>query len=430
MVGLPAASHLRARQRPGDHLWGCQPRAVARQSINKVLPPLVRGQASSSLSVPFPPYPWKPVQLRTHCIPDESLAHAYFQGVYVSSLSLNLEVTDGPGEPLHLACGVLSEVVSFLLGEKLVLCRGVCLLECPEGASCLRFARLPQGMRPDRDLQFAALARGMRRQGGVSWDSQLVVLVVDTEGWLTCVGLCHAQVAVDLTAVRFCMGSGLSIIDDIRLHTVDLSGRRWVCLQGTLDQRLLSAFRTKPLLHLARACRPASDTAFVVSGSRAGSFNLLRVRASPRDDDESDLVWLDAVFRKDELHCTGVFYEAAETALQHPVSIQCRTEHSEAFLKEFHMRVIRSFGSIENAWHHWFDLDGSGEINFTEFARGCKKAGYMGNPMRLWILLDDDGGGSISKEELAAGTEGLAEELAAIEAQRLQRQNTVHTAAA
>lgn len=256
-------------------------------------------------------------------------------------------------------------------------------------------------MRPRKPLQFAALSREAFDVGGhVAFTSSLVTLVVLPDGWICGVSTREIEGAVDLSAIRFCLGGGISLIDEVSLHTVDVSGSRIVCLQGMLTTRYFSVHSHKPLAILPESCRPPQELPFVVAGTRSG-FNLLMVRALRGGGVGGDIMWRDSYWNHDNISLTGLMYEV------HPEVLSISTLNStwtgeslKIFVRDFQQFLVRKFGSVEAAWATAFDLDGSGAINFTEFSLGCKAAGYVGNATRLWAALDEDHSGEISLEEL------------------------------
>jgi hypothetical protein len=113
-------------------------------------------------------------------------------------------------------------------------------------------------------------------------------------------------------------------------------------------------------------------------------------------------MWKDGVWNRDKVNLTGVMFEVAPDAVKHTVFAAGR-EGAAVLIRDFQQFLIRRFGSIDEAWREAFDLDGSGEINFTEFGLGCKAAGYVGNATRLWAVFDEDQSGEISLVELLTG---------------------------
>jgi len=267
----------------------------------------------------------------------------------------------------------------------------------------MKIARLPRDCRPRKPLQFAATSReAYAVNGHISYSSSLVTLVVTPEGDILGVGGTEPEGTIDLSAIRFCTGKGISLVDGVSLHTLDVQGTRLVTLQGQLSNRWWNRDNRHPLALLPESCRPPSNLHFIVTGTSAGGFHLLQVRPSFGFGCGGDLMWIDGVWNRDRLHLTGVFFEVAPDAVKHTVFAAGR-EGAAVLIHDFQQFLIRRFGSIELAWREAFDLDGSGEINFTEFGLGCKAAGYVGNATRLWAVFDDDQSGEISLAELLTG---------------------------
>jgi len=295
----------------------------------------------------------------------------------------------------------------YLLGGGFVICRGVVVGRCPRehdpaSGRNIRIVRLPQHMRPRRALQFAALSRQAYEVGGhLTYSSNLVTLCVTTDGWISGISPKEVEGAVDLSAVRFAIGGGICLIDQVSLHTVDVAGSRMVTLQGTLSERFFCSHSKKPLAILPESCRPPVDLPFVVTGSTPGGFHLMRSRPIYGGGVGGNLCWMDSVWDKDIIHLTGIMYEVSPDALKASTWDSSWTGESlKVFLQDFQNFLIRKFGSIEDAWHMAFDADNNGSVNFTEFSMGCKAAGYVGNATRLWAALDDDRSGELSLEEL------------------------------
>mmetsp|Transcript_89441 Transcript_89441/g.164054 ORF Transcript_89441/g.164054 Transcript_89441/m.164054 type:complete len:443 (+) Transcript_89441:132-1460(+) len=387
---------------------------------------------------PFSPYAWNPVQVRCHRDQD------YFVGTYVNSLSVDLDFADAKKLPLQLAPGISAAPGSpeppccKLIGSNLILCQGVALGRCfrepqfSESLRCrnLRLAKLPRGMRPDRSLQFAALMReasvvtSVGSPGVVTCKPHLVTLMVMPDGWILAMASHDAGLegkrplsAIDLSAVRFCIGGGLSLVDHVCLYQCEVAGTRLVVLQGMLAERRYqensALISERPLALLPESCTPPNELYFVTAGARTGGFHLLLL--SPTENYGAGcgvkISWKDAVWSRDQISLSGIIYEVAPTALEHSLFEFCWSwESSRIFIREFQGLIIRKCHSLEDAWREVFDTDGDGSINFTEFGLGCKAVGYVGNVMKLWAALDDDLSGSISLDELSqqCQVEGVA----------------------
>lgn len=371
---------------------------------------------------PFSPYAWTPVQVRTH---EKSYEDArQFIGTYIDSLSVDFTFDGAEQFPLELATGVVAPAGSpgpccSHIGENLIVCKGVVLgkasREPDDSGSCrnLRIAKLPDGLRPDSTLQFAALMREaslISNTNLVSCRAHLVTLAVTPDGWIHALsshdaGLSREQsmCAIDLSAVRFCTKGGISLVDDVRLLHCEVAGTRLVVLQGMLSLKKFNRDNKGPLALLPESCRPPHQLHFVTAGARTGGFHL--VSMNPTDaygvGCGVTLLWQDCIWSMDQLSLSGIIYEVTPEALEHSMFDFCWSwESSRIFIKEFQGLLTRRYGSIERAWHEVFDTNEDGSINFTEFGLGCKAAGYVGNVMKLWAALDDDFSGDISLDEL------------------------------
>lgn len=295
-----------------------------------------------------------------------------------------------------------------LLGGNFVICKGLVVGKCPrhhdpENGRNMKIARLPKECRPRHALQFAAVSReAYAVNGHISYSSYLVTLVVTPEGYILGIGGREPEGTIDLSSIRFSTGKGISLIDDVSLHTCDIQGSRLVTLQGRLANRWWTRDHRHPLALLPESCRLRTEQYFIVSGTSSGGFHLLHVRPSFSFGCGGDLMWKDGVWNRDKINLTGVMFEVAPDAITQPVFAAGR-EGASVLIRDFQQFLIRRFGNIEQAWEQAFDLDGSGEINFTEFGLGCKAAGYVGNATRLWAALDEDQSGEISLEELLMG---------------------------
>merc|ERR550525_1110521 len=115
--------------------------------------------------------------------------------------------------------------------------------------------------------------------------------------------------------------------------------------------------------------------AFVVAGHAPGGFNLVMVQQTQGLGVGGDIMWWDSIWNHDQIHFTGVMFEASEQAMNcSTLDTTWNAESLKIFVHDFQSFLIRKFGSIEAAWTRAFDTDGSGEINFTEFGLGCKAA--------------------------------------------------------
>jgi len=299
----------------------------------------------------------------------------------------------------------------YLVGSSFVVCRGVIVGRCPKDhdpsqGRNIRIARLPVQLRPRRPLQFAALAREPTAgHGGLTYNSHLVTIVVTPDGMISGMSVQEKEAAIDLSAIRFAIDGGISLVDQVSLHTVDVAGSRLVTLQGTLAAgSYFMTHKAKAIALLPESCRPPQDYPFVTSGSCHGGFHLLTLRPLKSNGVGGDLWWKDSVWNHDQIHLTGVMYEVAEGAMSaSTLDSNWKPESLKVFVQDFQTFLIRKFGSIDAAWDIAFDTDRSGSVNFTEFGMACKATGYVGNATRLWAAFDDDRSGEISREELKIG---------------------------
>eukprot|EP00440_Ansanella_granifera_P000251 gb/GFBE01000275.1/.p1 GENE.gb/GFBE01000275.1/~~gb/GFBE01000275.1/.p1 ORF type:complete len:488 (+),score=101.93 gb/GFBE01000275.1/:1-1464(+) len=358
-------------------------------------------------------YHWRPVQVKEH---ENSESHhdGHTLGTYINSLSYNLDVKTLEGaRPMQIRLEPKNftpqgSLWCYIVNSSLVLCRGVVTGTCPkyhdpESGRNMRIARLPVEARPRRGLQFAALSReGYDVGGHVTYTSSLVTLTVTPDGWICGHSSREMQGAIDLSAIRFCTSGGISLTDEVSIHTTDVAGSRIACLQGTLSEKFFVVDSKKPLAMLPESCRPPMEIPFITSGSGPGAFNLIIVKPLRGGGIGGDLTWKDGVWNHDGVHMSGILYEVSADAMPFSlVNASWSPEILKVFVTEFQKFLSAKFGSVEDAWEAAFDIENSGEINFTQFSMGCKKAGYVGNATRLWAALDDDQGGSISLDELA-----------------------------
>lgn len=415
--------------RPGSH--GSLRSWLEKREGHVRLPPSPRRRAASATLAsamaqgPLQPYRWLPVQTYAQLQDGEK---EYFLGTYVSTLSMSLDLgPEAVWEPLPLApdsfraAGAQPQCCKF--GGDVVFCRGQVVGCCPQEHDSSRgrkawIARLPEGMRPRMALHFAALCEespgapgSFAADGHSAYRPHLVTLTLTPDGWLRGLGVRGTEAALDLSALRFSTGRGIAIADTVRLHCCDVGGRRLVVLQGSLLERTFDDLAAcdnhdvRPLLSLPQTCRPALDQAFVVPGHRAGGFHLVRTQPSAHFGFGGGLAWCDSVWQRDSVSLSGVVFEASAEVARLPMDLQeWNPVRRHVVITDFQKLLKRKHGSIEDAWSKAFDLDGSGAIDFSEFASACKALGYVGNATRLWAMLDEDSSGEISLEELSACT--------------------------
>lgn len=432
------SNDFRVGHRPWGRVLGMLPKSVpprnaprhARSGARRWMTNAIDHHASTPLLLPSVPnpvkpnelkadsissaYQWQPIQVRHHSQNDHQ---SYFVGTYVSTLSMDVRKETFPA-PSRLIRPISENFVSqeslwcHLFGESFVLCRGVVSGTIPasdheEVDKKSLVARLPVGLRPGQPLQFAALSRKAFNVGGhVTYSSQLVTLAVFPDGWIKGLSSREVDGAIDLSAIRFCTSRGISLIDEVRLHTCEVRGTRMVCLQGDLSDRFFTTQSHKPLALLPESCRPPGNLPFIVAGMSPGCFHLVVARPSYGLGCGGDLLWRDGVWNRDKIHFTGIMYAVAEDALRYStLDAQWSEQGLQVFVKDFQKFLTRRFGSIERAWREAFDTDGNGSVNFTEFGLGCKTSGHVGNTTRLWAALDKDRSGEITMDELLWGVE-------------------------
>lgn len=356
------------------------------------------------------PYLWTPVQAKSH---QQRSELSYNVGTYVNTLSTAIHSRTLQGAPSHLMRTVpggfkaVGSLWCYMVGGNFVVCKGLVQGLCPanhdpENGRSMFIARLPAGHRPDKPLSFAALSRQAHDVGGHStYTAGLVNIVINTDGWILGSSSRNVSGTIDLSVVRFCVGKGISLIDDVSLFSCELNGTRMITLQGALGERFFATHSQKPLAILPASCRAPQEMAFVCAGNSEGGFNLVMVHPSHAFGHGGEICWRDSVWNHDRIHLTGIMFEVAADALtETTLNTKWGGESQKIFVEEFQRYLTGRFGTIEDAWYQAFDTDGSGEINFTEFGIGCKKAGFVGNATRLWAALDDDRSGSISMDEL------------------------------
>merc|ERR1712039_237964 len=122
-----------------------------------------------------------------------------------------------------------------------------------------------------------------------------------------------------------------------------------------------------------------------------------------------DITWGDSKWQGlDEVNLSGIMFQASTDSLQHSLRSASWTANRKFIaVGEFQKKLIARYGSLIEAWHcGYHGLDG-GFINFTTFISGCKAAGYRGDVTRLWNMLDEDGSGEISFNEVAMDLSAL-----------------------
>jgi len=354
-------------------------------------------------------YQWHPVQVIAH---QQAKDDTYLLGTHVNTLCMNVDREELKAAAAHLVRPAQDQwtaqggLRAYLIEGSFVVCKGIVDGKLPSYATAsneaIRIARLPVLCRPRFPLKFAALLRTpCVYDAHVSYSSSLVQLTVTPDGWISGIARQALEGVIDLSAVRFCITGGISLIDDVRVCTCDFGNRRLVCLQGSCSTRYFSVHSDKPLSLLPESCRPPSQLSFIVAGSVPGNFHLTSIKPIYGCGEGGHLIWIDGVWDRDTIEVTGIMYEVSRDALQFStLDAQWSEKSLEIFVNDFQKFLKRRFGSIELAWHAAFDKEGLGFVNFTDFRLGCKTVGYVGNATRLWAALDADRSGEISLDEI------------------------------
>jgi len=453
-------NYLKARQKHLHKLRDVKPTQAAAGELCLAprlptnIPPMLPSSIHRGRSQKAPPavepashaYQWVPVHVRQGGEAADLAAgktirglqqHSY--GTYVNTLTLALRKETFAGATSHILRldaahfeprGVKPWCYLLDASSPIVTIKGVVVRVGPgrpreEHPEPMVIARLPAGLRPSQPLRFAALSRQATEIGTLS--QRLLALTVHPSGWITAEagpkGREEVEVgsSIDLSAIRFCTGRGIPLVDDVRLHVCNVAGTRVVCLQGDLNERCFDVHGRKPLALLPESCRPAEETHFIVSG-QCGGFHLLTARpfSSFTAGSGGDICWKDGKWNRDVLSLNGIIFEVSIDSLRHPNPLESReTGESQVIaVLDFQKYLVRRFGSIENAWRTEFDPEGQGAVTFTGFGFGCKAAGYVGNPSRLWASFDQDLDGYIPMERLSFDWDGL---LAKIRSEKRER---------
>lgn len=400
-VALPMLS-ARAPDRPRQ-----LPASITR---SKVAAPSPRAKSSKSMQSV---YQWNSVQKIRH--EDHVNKRG---GVFVTTLCMDFQGACFAGGtprmvriekenyvPVHGGA-----VWCYLIGGICVVLKGIVAGKRDPGDSSsavhdLVIARLPEGLRPARPLVFAALALDSFDDGAKEIvNSSLVTLLVTPNGEIIKTAGGTSQSIIDLSAIRFCTDRGISLVDEVSVHAVDVNGTRLVTLQGLLLERHWGQVGSKKqLTNLPESCRPAKDIFFIVPGLSREGFHLVHVRSVATAGAGGEIMWRDSIWRRDRINLTGVFFEVAREAIAHLMqgTEQEREVTKQALTRDFSRRLNSKYGSIENGLHTAFGLHTlDAEMNFTQFVGGIKKLGYYGTMMRLWSIFDEDASGQVSFEEV------------------------------
>jgi len=427
-VRAQASQVVACRPTSADACGGAVPRRVLPSSVS-------RGFSSPAAQIDFASqaYLWTPCHVRknepsiTPSTP--AVLQAYGTGAYISTLAMDLRKETFVGAVPHLIrldydrfapdgerpwCYMLSGSCTCFVVKGCVMCTEL----PPESArtDSLVVGRLPEDMRPLNTLRFAA--RACETGADLRVSSTLITLVCQPDGCIMVeAGRDHAiwpGSVIDLSAIRFCKGGGVSLIDDVMLHLCDVNGTRIVCLQGTMNERSFEIAGRTALSLLPSCARIPKETFFITPGLRGSCFHLLlaRPRGEGRIGGTGDLIWSDSRWHRDTICVNGVMWEADAEALliENPLEATQVTESQVVLIMDFQKYIVRRFGSVQDAWDRAFDVDGSGALNFTEFGEGCKVAGFVGNATKLWAALDIDHSGHITVDELAVDAAAMLDE--------------------
>lgn len=345
-------------------------------------------------------YHWSPIQVKQHN-PDET---NFSLGTFVKTLSVDVykeASREAKSELMRVESSNFRgrRLLCHLVGDTFVFCSGVAHGVCP-GPSAppdrMRLALLPEAMRPRATLYFPALMHDLHDK------ANLVTLAVAPDGWIRAASSREIEGKIHLSGIRFGLGRGMSLIDEVRVHILQTPSRRLAILQGYIGERSFPVHSRKALAMLPGTCKPHGTHHFVATGSSLGSYQLVTVQPSNGKVKGigGELLWKDSVWIRDSINFSGVVFEVAPDAIVVDPEAARSAESAAIFKKDFQDFLVSKFGSSEAAWRQVFDTDGSGQINFTEFGLACKAVGYIGNVQRLWSLLDDEDSGEISYKEL------------------------------
>lgn len=297
----------------------------------------------------------------------------------------------------------------YLVGGICVILKGMVVGRSQSTGN--RIARLPEGLRPARPLCFAALARDAVEEGGRTVIStSLATILVTPDGDIIKIGGGTPEASIDLSAIRFCTDKGISLVDEVSVHTVDIGGTRLVTLQGRmLEQSWRLGGANKVLTSLPESCRPGKDMHFVVPGVSREGFHLVHVKPLSGTGHGGDITWKDSIWVRDRINLTGIMYEVASSAMH--ISVHKSDEEKEvsrlALMTDFHRRLVKKYGSVAIGLQEAFGMSQEEELNFTQFVSGTKALGYPGHMTRLWAALDDDMSGEVSYEEVLNAVKDL-----------------------
>jgi len=297
----------------------------------------------------------------------------------------------------------------YLIGGICVILKGTVTgrkRTCANSARDNVIARLPEGLRPTRTLLFAALARDVYEDGGRTViNSSLATIVITPNGEISKLCGGSPEASLDLSAIRFCTDRGISLVDEVSVHAVDIAGSRLVTLQGVLLERSWQHVGAKKqLATLPESCRPERDLHFVVPGMSREGYHLVHVRPTNVKGSAGDITWKDSIWIRDRINLTGVMFEVSQDVLNlrlHKTEEEMEVA-KQALMQDLRRRILKKYGSIDWGLKKAFNITEDDELNFTQFVACTKLLGYPGHMTRLWSILDEDQGGSVDYHELEA----------------------------
>lgn len=355
-------------------------------------------------------YQWTPVQKNRSEGPVNRRG-----GVFVTTLCVDFLTQTLEGSKPYMvrvekanfaAVGGGGALWCYLVGGMFVILKGVVSGRKQNLPSSVRqnlIARLPEGLRPTRPLMFAALARDVFEDGGRTViSSSLATIMVTPDGEITKVGGGSPEATIDLSAIRFCTDRGISLVDEVSVHAVDIAGSRLVTLQGVLlEKSWQQGGVKKQLATLPESCRPSKELHFIVPGMSREGYHLVHVERGVGGK-AGEIYWKDSIWIRDRINLTGVMFEVSQDALDlrlHKTPEEVEVA-KQALLQDLHRRITKKYGSLDVGLKKVFCMSEADELNFTQFVNGTKLLGYPGHMTRLWSMLDEDQGGSVSYGEL------------------------------
>lgn len=412
----PHAMQLEDRWAPQDRVSQGAAQCAAMITIKGVMGSDAAPEVHKAHDVPHRGYQWVPTQVREHSFTAEfAPGGTYFNGTFVNTLTSQIDVEDAIWHDIPITMPRYGQAAfrarqplrCCLVKEDFVFCQGLAVgvvteanqLEDGGAPVCC----LPDGKRPRQPLRFAAWARDIMQEGSAA---QLVMLDARPDGWIRCLGKAGVKCAIDLSAVRFSLSPGLSLVDSVRIHALNVGSRRMVMLQGVLAPRALSSGPAL-LAPLKSGLRPWHALPFVAAGSRWGRFHLMFVRPTKGQRSGGDLVWGDSKWQgTDEVSLSGIFYDVDPEELRFPLEVESWTPNKKTLVvADFHTILHAKYGNLTCAWRKAFNLEHLDQIDFGAFSAGCKASGYLGDAVRLWAMLDPCHRGRIGFDEFSVEAE-------------------------